>query len=115
MLRDVNYLMISLLIRLYNVKSNLPIAQQTIPEDENESYAFSFASLHSTTLFYHLPTSSSCSVVEALSSNIDKGIILHMVCGDFNAHNTEWLCHSHTTDVAGLFCQEFAMAQDPDC
>ena len=35
-----------------------------------------------------------------------------MVCGDFNAHNTEWLCHSHTTDVAGLFCQGFAMAQD---
>ena len=33
-----------------------------------------------------------------------------MVCGDFNAH--EWLCHSDTTDVAGLFCQEFVMAQD---
>ena len=35
-----------------------------------------------------------------------------MVCGDSNAHNARWLCHSHTTDVAGLFCQEFAMAQD---
>jgi hypothetical protein len=35
-----------------------------------------------------------------------------MVCGDFNAHNTEWLGHSHTTDVAGVFCQEFALAQD---
>ena len=35
-----------------------------------------------------------------------------MVCGDFNAHNTEWFHHSHTTDVAGLFSQEFAMAQD---
>ena len=33
-----------------------------------------------------------------------------MVCGDFNAQ--KWLCHSHTTDVAGLFCQKFAMAQD---
>ena len=33
------------------------------------------------------------------------------VCGDFNDHNTEWLLHSFTTDVAGLFCQEFAMAQ----
>ena len=30
-----------------------------------------------------------------------------MVCGDFNAHNTEWLRHSHTTD-----CQEFPMEQD---
>ena len=37
---------------------------------------------------------------------------LGMVCGDFNAHTTEWLCHSHTTDVAGLFCQGFAMTQD---
>ena len=35
-----------------------------------------------------------------------------IVYGDFNAHDTEWLCHTHTADVAGLFCQEFAMAQD---
>ena len=31
-----------------------------------------------------------------------------MVCVDFNVHNTEWFVIS--TDVAGLFCQEFAMA-----
>ena len=35
-----------------------------------------------------------------------------MVCGDFNAHNTEWLCQTHATDVAGLLCEEFAMMQD---
>ena len=56
-------------------------------------------------------------MVEAVSSNIDKALILQppgniMVCGDFNAHNTEWLGHSHTTDVAGMFCREFAMSQD---
>ena len=56
-------------------------------------------------------------MVEAVSSNIDKALILLppaniMVCGDFNAHNTEWLGHSHTTDAAGVFCQEFALAQD---
>ena len=44
-------------------------------------------------------------MVEAVSTNIDTALILKpsvniMVCGDF------------TTDVAGLFCQEFAMAQD---
>ena len=57
-------------------------------------------------------------MVEAVSSNVDKALTLQpsaniMVCdGDFNnAHNTEWLCHSHTTDVADLLCQEFAMAQ----
>ena len=58
---------------------------------------------------YRSPSSSSCSVVEAVSSNIDKALILHpsaniMVCGDFNAHNTEWLGHSHTT--VAVFCQE---------
>ena len=56
-------------------------------------------------------------MAEAVSSNIDKALILQptaniMVCGDFNAHDTEWPRHSHTTDVAGLFCQEFAMVQD---
>ena len=35
-----------------------------------------------------------------------------MVCGEFNAHNIELLCHSHTNDDAGLFFQEFAIAQD---
>ena len=48
-------------------------------------------------------------------------LVLHSTI--FNVHNTEWLRHSHTTDAAGLFCQEFAMAQDltqiptciPDC
>ena len=68
-----------------------------------------------TFFLYSSPSSSSCSVVEAVPSNTDKALILQpsaniMECGDFNAHNTEWLCHSHTTDVAGLFCHEFAMA-----
>ena len=103
------------------VKSNLPIAREPILEDDNESYVcFRLALLHSTTYIFFLyrsPSSSSCSVVEAVSSNIDKALILQpsaniMVCGDFNAHNTEWLGHSHTTDVAGVFCQEFALAQD---
>ena len=57
---------------------------------------FSFGS--STFYFYFLyrsPSSSSCSVVEAVSSNTDKVLILQpsaniMVCGDFNAHNTDW-------------------------
>ena len=102
-------------------KSNLPIACEPTLEEDNESYmCFRLALLHSTTYIFFLyrsPSSSSCSVVEAVSSNIDKALILHpsaniMVCGDFNAHNTEWLGHSHTTDVAGVFCQEFALAQD---
>ena len=102
-------------------KSNLPIARESTLEEDNESHmCFRLALLHSTTYIFFLyrsPSSSSCSVVEAVSSNIDKALILHpsaniMVCGDFNAHNTKWLGHSHTTDAAGVFCQEFALAQD---
>ena len=71
----------------------------------------SLALLHSTTFIFFLyrsPSSSSCTVVEAMPSGIDKALIFQ----PFNAHNTEWLCHSNSTDVAGLFCQELAMAQD---
>ena len=62
------------------VKSNLSIAQETIIlEDENESYVFSSGA---TTFYYlhmflcYLPSSLSCSLVEAVSSNIDKALIL---------------------------------------
>ena len=61
---------------------------------------FRLALLQSTTFIFFLhrsPSSSSCANV--------------MACDDFNAH-TEWLRHSHTTDVAGVFCPEFTMAQD---
>ena len=66
---------------------------------------------------YQPSTTPMPSVIEAVSSNIDKALIIHpsaniMVCGDFNGHNTEWLYHSHVTNLAGLFCQLFAMAQD---
>ena len=64
---------------------------------------FRLALLHSTTfifLLYRSPSSSSCSVVEALILQPSANI---MVYGDPNVHNT---------DVAGLFCQEFAMAQN---
>ena len=103
------------------VKSNLPIARETILEDENKSdMCFRLALLHSTTFIFFLyrsPSSSSCFVVEGVLSNIDKALILqpsanNMVCGDFNAHNIKGLCHSHNIDVVGLFCQEIAMAQD---
>ena len=81
---------------------------------------FRLALLHSTTytfFLYRSPSSPSCSVIEAVSSNIDKALVLQpsaniMVCGDFNAHNTDWLVHSHATDNAGVFCQEFALAQN---
>ena len=103
------------------VKSNLPIAREYTLEDEKESFmCFRLALLHTTTYIFFLyrsPSSSSCSVIEAVSSNIDKALIHQpsaniMVCGDFNAHNTEWLSHSRAIDVAGVSCFEFALAHD---
>ena len=79
------------------VKNNLPIARETILEDEKEScMCFRLALLHSTTFIFFLyrsPSSSSCSVVEAVLSNVDKALILQpsaniMAYGAFNVHNT---------------------------
>ena len=62
-------------------KSNLPIAREPTLEEDNESYmCFRLALLHSTTnifFLYRSPSSSSCSVDEAVSSNFDKALILH--------------------------------------
>ena len=101
------------------VKSNLLIAGETIIEDENKYCVFVslYILLYIFIFFLYRSPSSSCFVFKAVSSNIDQALILQpsaniMVCSDFNAHNTEWLCDSHTNDVTGLFCQEVAMAQD---
>ena len=101
------------------VRCNLPVARDLTLEDSNESFiCFRLALLHSTTYLFFLyqsPTPS-YSVVEAVSSNIDKARGIQpadiIVCGDFNARNPDWLVHSHTTDAAGLSCHDFAMSQD---
>ena len=48
-----------------------------LPEDENEPDVFSFGLLHSTTFIcflYHSPSSSCCSLIEDVSSNIDMAL-----------------------------------------
>ena len=103
------------------VRCSLPIARNLVLEDNNEAFmCFRLALMHSTTYIFFLyrsPSTPSCSVVEAVSSNIDKALSMQpsaniIVCGDFNAHNTDWLVHSHATDAAGLSCHDFAMSQD---
>ena len=96
------------------VKSNLPIARDTIFEDVFSFGTSTFYYLHF--FLYRSPSSSSYSVVEAVLSNIDKALILQpsansMVCGDFSAHDTEWLCHSiplmlQVCFVKSLLCQK---------
>ena len=46
-----------------------------------------------------------------------KALMLHpsaniMVCGDFNAHNIEWLKYPHAADIAGIYSTEDALAHD---
>ena len=43
------------------------------------------------------------------NSHIDIIIIPIVVCGDFNAYNTVWLCHSHTTDGAFVMLNIFSV------
>ena len=80
-------------------KSNFPIARETILEDENESdMCFRLAPLHSITFIFFLYrslSSSSCSVAEAVSSNIDMLISWYVV-----PITPSLLRHSHLTDVA---------------
>ena len=104
------------------VKSNLPIARETILEDENVSVWLFYILLPSyfSCIVRHLGhlVLWFCGYVCGYVIQYRQGILILqpsaniMVCGNFNAHNTEWRCHSHTTDVAGLFRQEFAMGQD---
>ena len=98
------------------VKSNLPIGRETYSWGWKRAICvfvllFTFYYLHifllSFTIFVILLCGWGC-VIQYSQGAYSPTIV---VCGDFNAHNTEWLHHSHTTDVAGLFCQEFAMAQ----
>ena len=103
------------------IREGLPMARDQSLEIENQPFmCFRLALLHSTTYMYFLyrsPSSSSCSVVEAVSSSIDKALIRQpsakiICCGDFNIHHIEWLTHSRDIDAAGRLCYNFALTQN---
>ena len=88
------------------VKEGLPFARDLSLENSADSYlCFRLALLHSVSYFFFLyrsPSSSSYTVFDSISSNIDK---IHsanvFVSGDFNVHHKDWLAYSAGNDRPG--------------
>ena len=91
------------------VKEGLPFARNLSLDNSADSYlCFSLALLHSVSYFfflYRLPTSSSCSVFDSISSNIDEVLSINpfaaFVFGDYNVHHKGWLTYCSGTDRPG--------------
>ena len=103
------------------VKEGLPLAWEIALKTLGESYmCFQLALLHSVSYFYFLyrsPSSPSCSVLDAVSTNIDRVLSKHLtanvfVFGDFNVHHSEWLKYSHGTYQPVEYFFNFTITHD---
>ena len=66
---------------------------------------------------YRSPSSSLCTVVYSISSNIDEVLSINssanvFVIGDFNVHHKDWLTYSGRTDRPGELCYNFSISND---
>ena len=63
---------------------------------------------------YRSPSSSLCTVIDSVSSNIDEVLsfnpIAVFVFGDFNIHHKDWLTYSGLTDIPGECCYNFSIS-----
>ena len=116
----VSFNHVSLWFNLHHVKSSLPISRQPDFEDQNQPFmCFRLSLLHSTSYLFFLyrsPSNQDCSVIDTISDNIDKILLDHpsaniFVCGDFNAHNIDWIPNDWKTDDAGKNCEAFSVSQ----
>ena len=81
---------------------------------------FRLAFLHSVPyifLLYQSPSSSLCTVFDAISSNIDEFLSVNpsanvFVFGDFNVHHKDCLTHSGGTDRPGELYYDFSISND---
>lgn len=103
------------------VKDSLPIARVPTFEIQGESFmCFRLSLIHTTSyvfFLYRSPSTTSCSVLEAVSNSIDKALSLHpsakiFVFGDFNVHHSNWLKFSNGIDLPGQSCYNFALSHD---
>ena len=101
------------------VRDSLPISRELHLESGQHYFiCLRLALLHSTSYIFFLyrsPSSNDCSVLNAISTSIDTVLQSHptaniIVCGDFNAHHTQWL-NSLSTDVPGVESYNFSIAQ----
>ena len=78
---------------------------------------FPLALLHSVSYFFFLywsPSSPLCTVLDAISSNVDEVLSINpsvnvFVFGDFNIHHKDWLTYSGGTDRPGELCYNFSI------
>ena len=102
------------------VKEGLTFARDVSLENSADSYSrFRFALLHSVSYFFFLYrslSSSSCTVFDSISSDIDEVLSINpsanvFVFGDFNVHHKDWLT-SGGTDRTGELCYNFSISND---
>ena len=105
------------------IKEGLPLARETAFETLKDSYlCFRLALIHSTSYLFFLyrsPSSTSCEILDSISTNIEKALALHptaniFVFGDFNAHHSDWLTFSNGTNIPGERSYNFAVSHDLD-
>ena len=104
------------------VKEGHPFSRDSSLENSANSYlCFRLALLHSMCYFFFLyqsPSSSLCSVFDAISSNIDEVLSINpfanvFVFGDFNVQHKDLLTYSGGgTDRPGEFCYNFFVSND---
>ena len=103
------------------VKEGLPFARDLPLEKSADSYlCFRLVLLHSVSYFvflYRSPFSSSCTVFDSISSNIDEVLSINpsanvFVFGDFNVYRKDWLTYSGGTERPGELCYNFSISND---
>ena len=87
----------------------------------DSNLCFQLALLHSVSYFlflYQSPSSSSCTVFDSISSNIDEVLSINLsanvfVFGDFDIDHKDWLTYSGGTDRPRECCCNFSISNDP--
>ena len=104
---------IILLLYYFYVKEGFPFARHLSLENSADSYlCFRLGLLHSLSyffFFYRSPSSSLCTVLDSISSNIDEILSINPAAnvfdfGDFNIHRKDWLTYSGGTHRPGELC-----------
>ena len=102
-------------------KEVFPFARDLSLENSTGSYlCFRLALLHALSYVFFLcrsPSSSLCTVFDAISSNIDEVLSINphanaFVFGDFNVHHKDWLTYSGGSDRPVELCYNFSISND---
>ena len=104
------------------VKEGLPFSRDIFLKNPENSYlCFRLVLLHSASHVFFLNgllSLSFCKIFDAISSNIDKILLVNpsanvFIFGDFNVHHKDWLTYSGGTDRPGEFCYAFCYFKQP--